>query len=499
MADAIAGPLSALEMAVVEQNAVARGISIDVLMENAGRAVAEEAARRSTPSKGRILVLAGTGNNGGDGTCAAHYLHQWGYGVDLFLVRPPSEIRSAAALRCWERARRDVRSHVGLPDANVLDGVGLAIDAMLGSGQTGPLRSPYREAVELLRASNLPVLSVDLPTGLGGPTAVRPLWTVALTTLKEGMDPPTCGEITVRDIGIPPEAARETGPGEFLLYPAGPSTDRPGRQGRVIVVGGGPYSGAPALAALAALRSGAERATVFAPEPAASAIRGYSPDLVVHALGNERFRAGDAARFLEVVARLRVDAVVLGMGMGRAPESLEFARTLLEKLPAELPVVVDAEALAALTPASLGPPRRPLIATPNAAELEHIFHLDPPPAPDTLLESIGVLARKFGVTFVAKGKWDALSDGNRGALNRHHPASQNVAGAGDVLGGLLGGLLAQDVAPMHAARLATYWAGSAGYHAAENRGFGLIASDIVEALPAALVSGLQRVRRDGVG
>jgi ADP-dependent NAD(P)H-hydrate dehydratase / NAD(P)H-hydrate epimerase len=497
MAAAIAGPLTALEMAVVEQNAVARGLSIDVLMENAGRAVAEEAARRLVPSQGRVLILAGTGNNGGDGTCAAHYLHQWGYNVDLFLVRPPSEIRSAAALRCWERARRSVRNHVGLPDPEALDGVGLTIDAMLGSGQSGALRSPYRDAVGLLGSAHAPILSVDLPTGLGSSTAVRPTWTVSLTTVKEGMDPESCGDITVRDIGIPAEAERETGPGEFLFFPTAGRTAPGGRHGRILIVGGGPYAGAPALAAMAALRSGAERATVFAPEPAASAIRGYSPDLVVHPLGHETFQSGDASHLLEEIDGLRVDAVVLGMGMGAAPESREFARSLVEQLPARRPIVVDAEALAALIPVPVGSRKHPVIGTPNRGEFQHIFHGDPSLPPAELLPSVGALARKFDVTFVVKGAWDALSDGTRGALNGHHPPAQNVAGAGDVLGGVIGSLLAQQVAPMHAARLATYWVGSAGYLAAESRGFGLIASDIVDALPAALVTGLQRVRPNG--
>jgi ADP-dependent NAD(P)H-hydrate dehydratase / NAD(P)H-hydrate epimerase len=499
MASAIAGPLSPLEMAVVEQNAVARGVSIDVLMENAGRAVAEEAARRVTPDQGRVVLFAGTGNNGGDGTCAAFYLHQWGFSVELYLVRPPSDIRSAAALRCWERARRAVRNHVGLPGPEAFEGASLAIDAMLGSGQSGPLRSPYRGAVELLGSAKIPILSVDLPTGLGSVTSVVPRWTVALTTVKEGMTPQSCGEITVRDIGIPLGAATETGPGEFLFFPPPARAPSPGRTGRVVVVGGGPYAGAPALAALAALRSGAERATVFAPEPAASAIRGFSPDLVVNALGRESFKPDDAAQFLTAIAQSRVDAVVLGMGMGAAPDAIAFARRLIESIPNRCPLVVDAEALSAMAPPPEQARRHPVVATPNAAEFDRTFHGVSSAPREELLAMTHELAQRFHATFVVKGPWDILSDGSRTAQNGHHPLAQNVAGAGDVLGGLLGSLLAQGVAPLHAARLATYWAGAAGYLAAESRGPGLLASDIVNALPSALVIGLQRVRPDGAG
>ncbi|MCI4345120.1 MAG: hydroxyethylthiazole kinase, partial [Thermoplasmata archaeon] len=143
--------------------------------------------------------------------------------------------------------------------------------------------------------------------------------------------------------------------------------------------------------------------------------------------------------------------------------------------------------------------RYPVVATPNASEFDRTFHGVSSAPREELLAMTDELAQRFHATFVVKGPWDVLSDGKRTAQNGHHPSAQNVAGAGDVLGGLLGSLLAQGVLPLHAGRLATYWAGAAGYLAAETRGQGLLASDIVEALPAALVSGLQRVRADGAG
>lgn len=490
------GPLSGLEMSIVEQNAVALGVSIDAMMENAGRAVAEEAARRLPPPPGRVLVLAGTGNNGGDGFAAAFYLAQWGYTPEVYVLRSPSEIRSPAARRCFDRLRGRVHVHVGAPPRDVLDATAFVIDAMLGSGQAGALRPPYLDAARRLNASGATVLSVDLPTGLGTTDAVRPRWTIALAAVKAGVATPEAGEVTLRDIGIPREALDETGPGEYLAYPM--ATPSRGRWGRVVIVGGGPYSGAPALAALAALRAGAERVTVLAPEPAASAIRAYSPNLVVQAVGSDSFAPEDAAAVAAFVHEHPSRSVVLGMGLGPSAGAGEFAARLLHALPGELPLVVDAEALTAVATAPFGAARR-WIATPNlgeyASRLGGHRELD---ALDRLTESTAIASR-LGVTLLVKGEVDLVTDGRRRAVNRHHPAAQAVAGAGDVLDGILGALLAREVEPFLAARLAAYWAGDAGYRAHERLGEGLAATDLVDAIGPASVAGLARVRPSGTG
>ena len=215
-------PLSAAEMAVAELNAVALGVSLDALMENAGRAVAEEAAKRLPPPPARLAIVASTGNNGGDGTCAAFYLQQWGFSPEIFLVRPPSEIRSRSARRCFERVEHRMPVHIRVPSSHELATMPLVIDALLGTGQTPPLKPPVLDAVRAIRASQAPVLSIDLPTGAGDAAdGLRPNWTVTLTTIKEEMDPATAGDVAVRDIGIPEEAWRQTGPGEFAFFRSG--------------------------------------------------------------------------------------------------------------------------------------------------------------------------------------------------------------------------------------------------------------------------------------
>lgn len=501
MALAEDGPISPLEMAVVEQNAIALGVSLDSLMENAGRAVAEEAMRHLPQPPARVAILIGGGNNGGDGACAAYYLRQWGFTAELYLPRPPSEIRSAPARRCFERASLHSPVHTGVPRPAELGEFGLLIDALLGTGQSGPLRGMYRDAVIAMRESGVPVLSVDEPTGLGSLDALRPKATVVLTALKPGMTPETCGEIVVRDIGIPPEARRQTGPGDFLYYP--PSRPPPGRPrpGRVVVIGGGPFAGAPALAGLGALRAGAERATILAPLPAAEQIQAFSPNLVVRPVGADHFRPADVPTVLGWLESNPVDAIVLGMGAGRAEGTLEAFRALLPVLWAKHPVVVDADALDALPPTrdELGSAHHhDVVATPNQTEYGRVFGGEPESSLVDRLEEAHRRASARRLTLLVKGEADLITDGRSRSINLHHPRALAVSGTGDLLAGVVGSLLARDVPALAACRLASYWVGVAGHRAASRFGPGLIATDVLDEIAPALVAGLERVgRREG--
>lgn len=493
-------PLSHEEMVVVEQNAVALGISLDALMESAGRVVAEEAARHLPAPPASVGIVASTGNNGGDGSCAGFYLKEWGYEPVLWIVRPPSEIRSRAARRCFDRFARVGKVLERVPTAAELSELPLVLDALLGTGQTEPLRSPVREAAISLRASGTPVLAVDLPTGTRDPEGVRATWTVALTALKREMDPGTAGEVVVRQIGIPEEAWRRTGPGEFASFRRGGRTERPARTNRVAIVGGGPYAGAPALTGLAALRAGAERATVYAPGGVAATVQQFSPNLVVRPVGSEIFRLSDVATLLEQFRLAPPAAVALGMGAGTDPATIEGLSALLRSLAGKIPLVVDADGLAALV-ALEGFQRpaggAPLVATPNAGEFARLFTQHRSLGLEEARAEVGRSAARRGITVLAKGDPDLLSDGELTVENHHHHPAMTVAGAGDVLDGVLLAALGSGLEAIPAARLAAYWAGEAGILAGARRGYGLVATDLLDTLPEALVAGLARVHGSG--
>ncbi|NNN17374.1 MAG: NAD(P)H-hydrate dehydratase [Thermoplasmata archaeon] len=490
--------IDSLEMAVAEENAVALGVPIDALMENAGRAIAEEAARRLSAPPSRIGILVGMGNNGGDAMAAAYYLSQWGYQAEAWLVRPATEIRSRASRRCFERIERRGMVHLRLPRPEELANLTMLVDGLLGTGQSGPLRPPYREAAALAKASGVPILSIDEPTGISDPDGLRPRWTVALTALKERMVAENSGEIIVRDIGIPADAWLRTGPGEFYFFPRSRTVREARRSARVLVIGGGPYAGAPALAGLAALRSGAERATVLTPASAALAVQSFSPNLVVRAVGADHFRPADVETIVEEIRSASPRAIVMGMGAGRDPDTVGALAAVLERLRATTPFVVDADALGAVPAAGSGSIDEPgpgLLATPNAGEYHRYFSGPSDAGLSERIEHARRSALDRRLVLVVKGDPDILTDGDRTFQNYHHHPSATVSGVGDVLGGVLGSLLAQGVPALHAARLATYWVGEAGIRAAAREGRGLVATDVIEEIPHALVGGLARIER----
>ncbi|HXQ94676.1 MAG TPA: NAD(P)H-hydrate dehydratase [Thermoplasmata archaeon] len=483
------GPLrTSLEMAIAERNAVALGVSVQQLMENAGRVVAEAVMARVSDPAGRIVVLAGAGNNGGDGTAAVHYLRAAGRAPELWMVAGAAAIRSIAARRAFERVAGLPGVHEGVPTTADLVGAAVAVDAMLGTGQSGELREPYRSAVTAIRNAHVPVLAVDLPTGFDGPDRLPVEATVTLSASKVGLDRSSGGEITVRPIGIPDAAFDRTGPGEYLAYPR-PTTR--GRRARVAIVGGGPFTGAPALAGLAALRSGAERATIYAPRPAAEAIRALTPDLVVVASGTERLRLADLPALLASLRSSRVGAVVVGMGLGRDPETLLAVRSLLTELAGLVPLVVDADALDALPDRLPAAASAPVVVTPNEGEFARVFAPTSVGLPASPTAAVEAVARARGCTVVRKGAEDVVASPERTVISGPHSPSMNVGGSGDVLGGVIGRLLAEPLPGFAAARLATHWVGDAGRLAAAERGDGLLATDLLEALPVALREGLR--------
>jgi NAD(P)H-hydrate epimerase len=307
------------------------------------------------------------------------------------------------------------------------------------------------------------------------------------------------GDIVVRDIGIPDAAKRETGPGEFLFFPT-PDRAR-GRSGRVVVIGGGPFTGAPQLSALAALRSGAERATVIAPEPAAGRIQSGSPDLVVVPIGERRFGSEDVPAVRDALRQHRHSAVVGGMGAGRDEDTVAAFRQIFAKLPPEMPVLADADALEALVRpkdpgASRGTdrPKERAVATPNEGEYQRLFGQSSSQDLAGRLAEVQRHAREAGLTIVAKGEADLLSDGERAFANRHQNSAGTVGGVGDVLSGVIGSLLAQGLDALDAARLGTRWVAAAGNRAFDAKSYGLVATDVIGELPAVLRDSLGRLR-----
>jgi ADP-dependent NAD(P)H-hydrate dehydratase / NAD(P)H-hydrate epimerase len=484
-------PRTALELAIADRNAVALGATIESLMGEAGRVVAAEVVAHVPEPSGTIAVLAGTGNNGGDGCSTVHHLLAGGRTVDLWMVAGSSSIHSIAARRWFDRVAGGARVHEGTPTADDLRHAALVVDALLGTGQSGSLREPYKTTARSLRDAHVPVLSIDVPSGLGDPEAVRPRWTVTLSAPKEGLNEANAGSIVVRSVGVPDAAFLRTGPGEYLAYPK--ETPR-GREARVAVVGGGPYTGAPALAGLAALRAGAERATVLCPSPTAEAVRAASMDLIVLPIGTDHVRPADVVALRGRLSETRYGSVVIGMGLGRSPETLEAVRQLLRQLVGTFPLVVDADALDALPKPVRSKPTAPVVVTPNEGEFARVFGAPPETEIAARSAQVESVARERGVTVVLKGREDVVAGEGRVVVCGPHLPSGNVGGSGDVLAGVIGRLLASGLSGYPAARLSVQWMDDAARRAASRLGEGLLASDLLERLPGTLLDGRRAAR-----
>jgi NAD(P)H-hydrate epimerase len=484
------------DVAIMEANAVAHGVTIDALMDHAGRVVAEEACRHLPPPPAKVGFLCGAGNNGGDGLAAAFYLRSKGYTPEIWLVSQTQEFRTRQARRRWNMISDSPGVHSGVPTVDDLQDLPLVIDAMIGTGGKGELKEPYRSAVMALRKARVPVLSIDLPTGLGTTTPAIATWTVALEVLKEGMESKEVGTAVVRSIGFPPEAYEETGPGEFLLFPLPGKDTSKGESGRLAIVGGGPYTGAPAIAALAALNAGCDMVFIVAPEPAATVVRSYSPNLIVRSVGTDgAFASSDGEALWKCVEEIHPDAILVGNGAGHDLGTLQALSHLVGKAIQHMPVVMDADATRLVNLREerplYGKMSNRLLLTPNRRELYRILGQAISERPKEKREQLIALAKTLGATILLKGEFDLMTDGSDFRENKTHHPAMVVGGAGDALSGLVASLMAREVPAFPAARLATYWLGLASFSLFERQSYGIKATDLVEEMPRMLNKALR--------
>ncbi|NUU60249.1 NAD(P)H-hydrate dehydratase [Paenibacillus agri] len=525
------------------------GIPAVALMENAGRAIAEEiielcrkrngghasrgigrtvdngtgqdltgfdvsgdrALTLDTAAAEHWFILVGKGNNGGDGLVAARYLREAGIAVTLVYAVPPESLTGEAALQ------RDAAAALGLSAAvygqDPLDFAACSgiLDALLGTGAAGAPRGVYAELIAAANASGKPIVSADIPSGLNADTGemhapcVHASVTVCLAFLKRGLlqypGAGAAGTVVVRAIGIPVSLAREVGLQSYWLTPevlqAGLGVDvlrhrspegHKGTYGHVLVAGGTlRMSGAGLLAARAALRAGSGLVTWALPQKLLPAVIGAAPELMLADVGGDEqgnWNAGTAAELLRLSAERDVTAV--GPGLGRFQGDTDWLRTLWEGT--EGPLVIDADALNILAETDYSHwASRPgsVVLTPHPGEMARLAGIS---TAEVQRDRIGLAeryAREHGVILVLKGAHTVIAapDGVSYVNTTGHPG-MGTGGAGDVLTGIIAGLLAQGLNALQAAAFGVYLHGLAGERAAglRNHPASLIAGDIIESL-----------------
>src|SRR5215469_15782221 len=484
--------LTTAEMAEADRRTIALGVGGIALMENAGRAVADAVATRHPPGS-RVAVVAGPGNNGGDGFVAARLLAERGFRVRLLLLGDRARLRGDAALAA---ARWQGPIEVAIPDG--LSAADVVIDALFGAGLDRPVEGAARAMIEAMNRSGTPILAVDLASGINGTTgavmgtAVRAGRSVTFFRRKVGhlLLPGCvhCGSTQVADIGIPPEVLAQVRPRAALNDPAlwrahfpQPRIDghKYSRGHAVVVSGGAVTTGAARLAARAALRAGGGLVTIAAPREALAILTAANTAVMVRPVDG----ADELSAFL---ADRRFNAVVLGPGGG---VGAGLRAQVLAALAGERAVVLDADALTsfadaptALFGAIQARPGRATVLTPHEGEFARLFKASPQAteAPSKLDRALAA-ARIAGATVLLKGPDTVIAhpDG-RAAINANAPPWLATAGTGDVLAGFVAGLLAQGMPAFEAASAAVWLHGEAAAEA----GAGMISEDLSEALPA---------------
>ena len=457
------------EVTVFDINSANLGVDEFVLMTAAGEALAQEAAKASGGEE--VLFLCGPGNNGGDGFVAACSGPLSGIGTSVLSSHESSKTETSSRARGM--AAKELQIHVW-PDIPQGDWT-LIVDCLLGSGGAdsgSELRSPIREISSWARSTGLPILSCDIPTGLGGPDAMKPVLTVTFHSPKMGMSESNCGEIVVSELPWPVEVSN-CGVGDASRYPSIELNARKGDRGRLLVVGGGPYHGAPLLSGMAAARSGCDLVHVAMPATASNRSQ-WPANLIPEKLPDREFLTQNSIGTLSdfIDSGRSPDAMVIGPGIGRKEESMEVVREMISlSVSKSLPLVIDADAISAL-PDGKWPDGLIGVATPHTGEAERWLSATPPRqalADCTKEESVIVITGYEDEIFGPQGRHCQATGG--------HPRMA-VSGTGDLLAGTIGGFLAQGMTPWPASRLACAILGEAGSRAAQEKGPGLLADDV---------------------
>ncbi|MCJ7562243.1 MAG: NAD(P)H-hydrate dehydratase [Thermoplasmata archaeon] len=465
------------EVKVLDINAAYHGVRTITLMERAGEAVARYIIE-NYPTNSRIAIICGKGNNGGDGFVASRHLLK-SMRPDVFLVESEQEITTDLA-RSNLHLVRGVARPIKFMDIRQYD---IIIDSMLGVGIKGRPREPYASIIRSLNRTKKPRIAVDVPSGWPSNFAVRADTTITFHAPKTGMTKRNCGKIVVADIGIPPEAEMYCGPGEYALLPPRRRDSHKGDSGRVLVIGGGPYSGAPAFAGMAAMRSGIDLIFVATPEPAAIPVSIYSPNLIVRPLKGMVLGSEHVEELLKMSAEF--DVVVIGPGLGDSKPTMIAIQRFISKC--RKPMVIDADAIAACGAKPHILKGKSGVITPHAGEFKKLTRKTVPQDDyERRAQMVREAAAKLRMTVVLKGPRDVVSDGRYVKLNRTGNDGMTVGGTGDVLTGLIAGIMAQKATPYAAGRIGVFTAGLAGDLAFEEKSYGLLATDVIDKIPIVL-------------
>ena len=460
--------MSPQEVSILDANAEALGADMDELMITSAEHLANALEGAPKP----IWILCGPGNNGGDGFRLANMLDE------CHVVASHEEQKTQLAQRAREDWNGVVHSIKSLPDVPP----STVVDCLLGAGAYGQPRGKVLRLMEAIPGRPM-VLACDMPTGCGSGISFNAFRTVTYEAPKSNMIDsqgrllPEVGDLFVAPIGWP-VGTLDPGPGDMLRYPHPQQGQVKGDRGRVLIVGGGPYHGAPILSGMAAARMGVDLVHVAMPSQAAARAK-WPSELIQEKMNDAEYISDITSIVKRCMTGRGVQAMVIGPGMGDNPESLEAVKLLIQSTP-NIPKVIDADAIKALD----GWPDGLLgVVTPHQKELENwIGSID---AVTDLVAGSGE-----GRVVIRTGAEDIIiGAGGRGGIGRGGNPRMSMGGTGDLLAGCIGGLLGLGLSPWGAARLGVHLMRVAGNLAGDEIGPGMVADDVPPYLSRALITG----------
>jgi len=464
-------PINVYDVAGIRQleaKAVESGILETELMQRAAYAVFR-AISHYFPNVERVGIVVGGGKNGGDGLVLSTLLIEAGFAVSVYNVGG---------------LLTDLADH------------DLLIDAICGIGLTKTLNTAAQTAVDAMNQANVPILAIDVPTGIHADTGIalgRPvnaILTVTFIGLKTGLLDAEgiqyTGKLIVDDLGLSPLLLESVKPIAFSSSLADKIRELPkrhanwhkGLSGHVLIIGGAPgFSGAPKMAALAALRVGAGLVSVLMHEDHAASFDNDHPEIMCHGMGEDR-------TMLETLIN-KVTVIAIGPGLG----TLNWSKMLLERVVlAKQPLLLDADALNMLAEME-NIQRDNWVLTPHPGEAARLLHVERDDIQQHRIHSATQLAHRYGGVAVLKGARTCVSDGKRCDISLLGNPGMATAGLGDILSGMIGGLMAQGLSCWNAATLGVLLHGQAGDLAAEDGMRGMVATDLLPYVRQ-LVSGI---------
>ena len=498
--------ISTLDMAIADVNSEFLGVKRLILMENAGRGLADLVQELYQKTKrSNIVVFCGRGGNGGDGMVAARHLARY-FPVSIYFLGSPKDIKKQSTQRNFNiiQNMRNSVSYYEIKQKNDIDNIeinpsSIIVDCLLGTGIKGNIREPLAILLHSIREwqqKGAIIVSADTPTGIDPNTGdksnifLTPEFTGVFHKQKKGLNNTNSGKIKIIPIGIPPEAETIIGPGDLVALKSRNSWSKKGDNGKILIIGGNEtYSGAPALAAMAAIQAGADLATIIAPTKISSAIRSYSPELIVNDYPSSYLVPDSISP--ELIEKN--DVIVLGPGLGQNPET-EPAVSLVLKLVKEFdkPIVIDADALKMLKMTQVTPKT---ILTPHTGEFRRITKVNLPTSAKTFqerLKKVEDISRLYSCTWVVKGHWDIVSYKLNTKINTTGTPRMTRGGTGDILAGLIAGFLPQTKKLFYAACIGTYINGKAGKLVETD--FSL--SNLLKKVPIAVEESIKFIKND---